>query len=153
MSGLVVVHLAVPEEVGEAVNVRNRVAVEDHAEEVGRALGCAGGHLVAGCPALAALDHEVDGRDGNVGRCSNMTVRAQDTVAPSSTSEMARLTLSGPRKLSVPIWSSSPHLPQLESESKYPITSSSVGILPAIVIETSLDILTSARPMNGSWPQ
>ena len=47
---------------------------------------------------------------------SNITVRAHDTVVPSSTSDTARLTFSGLRKFNVPIWSSAPHRPQLDSD-------------------------------------
>ena len=60
-----VVHLALPEEVGEAVHVRDVVAVERHAEEVSCGLTGAVRHLVAACPALAALQHEVE-RCGHV---------------------------------------------------------------------------------------
>ena len=54
-----VVHLALPEEVGKAVHVGDVVAVERHAEEVGGRLAWPVRHLVAACPALAALEHKV----------------------------------------------------------------------------------------------
>ena len=64
----VVVHPALPEEVAQAVYVRDRHAVVGHPEEVGRALRRPAGDLVAGGPSLAAFDHEVDRRIRGVDR-------------------------------------------------------------------------------------
>ena len=67
VGGLAVVGFAVPEEVGQAVDVGDGDAVEDHPDVVGGDGGGAGGDFVAGGPAFAAFHHIVDGRGGHIG--------------------------------------------------------------------------------------
>src|SRR4030095_6768992 len=61
-----VVHLAFPEEVRQAIQVGDGVAVEDHAEKIDGALIAAVAHLLATGPALTAFHHIVDGRSRGV---------------------------------------------------------------------------------------
>ena len=67
MGGTAVVHLALPEEVGQAIHVRDGMAMEDHAEEINGGLVPPAGYLLPAGPALTALQHIVDGRGGGVG--------------------------------------------------------------------------------------
>ena len=66
---------------------------------------------------------------GTSAAASNNTGRAHETLTPSRTSDVACSVFAGLSRLSVPSWSSSPHLPQLLSESKYERTSASDGTL------------------------
>ncbi len=68
------------------------------------------------------------GGTGTSAAASNSTGRAHETLTPSCTSDTACSVFAGLSRLSVPSWSSSPHLPQLLSESKYDRTSASEGM-------------------------
>ena len=77
------------------------------------------------------------------------TSQAQDTLLPCRTARAAANRTSSVMWFNVPSSSSSPHRPQLDSVSKYPSTSSWVGIGRPAVMSASTPLVTRFRGTAG----